>query len=438
MTGVGRPIRTAAAVAALLAVLGSGCAALSNPVADAVPVRRLPPEAFGESRSDIRPVPLSALTPAPPDAYRLAGGDVLGVFVEGILGERGGQPPVRLSDTGNQPPAIGFPIPVRENGTVPLPLIDPLDVNGLTIDEAQERVRQAYIFPKKILKDADTARIIVTLIRPRSYHVLVLREDAGGTTIGTAGGFGTFGSQGVSVTQTRKAAGFPLDLPAYENDLLNALTRSGGLPGGEAEDEVLIQRGAYRTGPDGKAVLVPEAERQTLRVPLRVRPGEPFNVRPQDVVLQSGDIVQVRARIGDVFYTGGLLPSRTFPLPTDRDLDILEALALVGGPLINGGINANNLSGQLVQTGLGFPSPSQVTIIRKLPGGATLPILVNINRAFVDSRERIALRPGDFVVLQATMGEGIGQYLTSNLRLTTTYQLIRSRFFNTLGTYNAP
>jgi hypothetical protein len=278
----------------------------------------------------------------------------------------------------------------------------------------------------------------VTLLRPRQYHVLVLREDAGGTTFGSTGGFGGFGAAGVSFSQTRRAAGFPLDLPAYENDLLNALTRSGGLPGAEAEDEVLIQRGAYRTGPDGKPVAAPDAERQTIRVPLRLRPGEPFTVRPQDLVLLSGDIVQVRARTGDLFYTGGLLPSRAFPLPPDRDLDVLEAVALVGGPLLNGGINANNLSGQIVQTGLGFPSPSQVTILRRLPSGAQIPIIVNLNRAFADPRERIALRAGDFVILQSTVGEATGQYLTSNLRINTAYQIIRSRFFNTVGTFTAP
>jgi porphobilinogen synthase len=51
------------------------------------------------------------------------------------------------------------------------------------------------------------------------------------------GGTGGINS-GTFITETRRSAGFPLDLPAYENDVLNALTRSGGLPGAEAEDEV--------------------------------------------------------------------------------------------------------------------------------------------------------------------------------------------------------
>jgi len=433
-------VRARARLLALAAVgligLAPGCAALTNPVADGIPVRRLPPEALGESRADIRPVPLTALTPPPPASYRLAPGDVLGVFVEGILGEKGGQPPVRIPEQGSLPPGIGYPIPVREDGTVPLPLIPPLPVAGLTIEQAQQKVQGAYMAPKQLLEDPAKTRIIVTLLRPRVYHVLVLREDAGGTTFGAGAGGGFGNSGGSFFTQTRRAAGFPLDLPAYENDLLNALTRSGGLPGPEAEDEVIVQRGAYRPNPNGPPGEA--APRETIRVPLRARPGEPVSIRPEDLVLHSGDVVQVKARTGEYFFTGGLLPPRAFPLPAERDLDVLEAVALVGGPILNGGQNANNLSGQIVQTGLGNPSPSQVTILRRLKGGAQVPIVVNLNRAVRDPRERIAVRPGDFVILQQTAGEALGQYTTSNFRLNFLGFFARARDFTGTATFTAP
>src|SRR5262249_32374666 len=321
-----------------------GCAAVSNPAADGIPVRRLPPEAFGESKADVHAVPLTALTPPPAGPYRLAAGDVLGGFIEGGLGERGGEPPGRVPEQGpTAPPGIGFPIPVRENGTVPLPLLtEPLVVAGLTVDEAQTKITQAYLgtlpdlkVPKKLLKD-ETARIIVTLLKPRQYHVLVLREDAGGTTFGTAGGFGAGTGGGTFVTQTRKAAGFPLDLSAYENDLLNALSRTGGLPGAEATDEVLILRGAYQPGTDDKPPKLAEdaATRETIRVPLRLRSGQPLSVRPEQLILRTGDVVHVRARPTEVFFTAGLLPPRPVPLPPDRDLDLLPTVALVGRPLL--------------------------------------------------------------------------------------------------------
>jgi hypothetical protein len=433
--------RQVIAVAGAGLVLGaSGCAAVTNPAADGIPVRRLPPEAFGESKADVHPVPLTALTPPPAGPYKLAPGDTLGIFIEGVLGERGEKaiPPVQFSQQGNLPPSIGFPIPVRDDGTLPLPLIEPLKVTGLTLEQVQDKIRNAYVFPKKIVKDVDTPRVIVTLIRPRQYHVLVLREDAGGTTFGTSGGFGAGLGSGTFVSQTRRAAGFPLDLPAYENDLLNALTRSGGLPGSEAEDEVIILRGAYRLGTDGQPGAMSREPREAIRVPLRLHPGQTFNVRPEDLILRSGDVVQVRAKPAELFFTGGLLPPRAFPLPADRDLDVLEAVALVGGPLVNGGVNANNLSGQILQTGLGFPSPSQVTILRKLECGAQIPIVVSLNRAVRDPRERIAIRPNDFLILQSTVDEAEAGYFTSNFRTLLNWQFLRSRFFNGTETVTLP
>src|SRR5262249_17952595 len=254
------------------------------------------------------------------------------------------------------------------DGTVPLPMVDPLKVEGLTLAEVQAKVVEAYTVTKKILQPR-TARIVVTLIKPRTFHVLVLREDAGGSTFGTSGGFGVSvsGGGGAFSRETVKPAGFPRDLPVYENDVLNALTRSGGLPGPDAENEVIIERGANRDAtsadptrggcpPDQLMQQYEGRGTRALRIPLRASPDEPLTIRPEDVLLQSGDVVLVRRRRGEFFYTGGLLPSRAFPLPRDRDLDVLQAMALVGGPLVNGGLNANNLSGQLVQSGLGFPS----------------------------------------------------------------------------------
>lgn len=443
-------MRTSLAAFGLALVLsGSGCAAFTNPLVDGIPVRRLPPEAFGESRAEFKPVPLTSLTPPGTETYKLAPGDVLGVFIENVLGKQNEPPPVQIREQGqgNLPPGIGYPIPVRENGTVPLPLIPPLNVSGLTIQQAQDKITEAYQGKLKDLQDPQKklvidgiTRIIVTLYSRRQYHVLVLREDTGGTTTGAGGGFTNgFGGGGTFVSQTRRTAGFPLDLPAYENDLLNALTRSGGLPGLEAQDEVLIIRGAYRPGTGVDPLAATDSSgRETIRIPMRLHPGETPTIRPSDLILQTGDVVHVRARIGDIFYTGGLLPPHAFPLPPDRDIDIIEAIALVGGPVLNGGLAANNLSGQIVQTGLGFPSPSLVTIVRKLQSGAQIPIVVNLNRAFKDPRERIAIRPGDYVILQATPGEALGQYVTSNLRFNLLSSLFHSQYANGTVSYTAP
>src|SRR5438105_3809721 len=51
--------------ASLLCVLLSGCSALTNPVANGVPVRRLPPELLGEPKEGARSFPLTLLRQSP-------------------------------------------------------------------------------------------------------------------------------------------------------------------------------------------------------------------------------------------------------------------------------------------------------------------------------------------------------------------------------------
>src|SRR6202011_2074475 len=76
----------------------SGCVAFTNPLANGVPVRLLPPEVLGESQADKKPIPLSLLRQKPPEVYRLAPGDILSIWIEGILGEKGQLPPIQNTD----------------------------------------------------------------------------------------------------------------------------------------------------------------------------------------------------------------------------------------------------------------------------------------------------------------------------------------------------
>src|SRR5262245_48731710 len=107
-TALPRAARLAAAL--LLAATLCGCAAVSNPVGDAVPVERLPPEVLGRPKAEEKTIPLPLLRQKPPDVYRLEAGDVLGVYIENVLGDRNQPPPVRVPELGNTPPAFGFPI----------------------------------------------------------------------------------------------------------------------------------------------------------------------------------------------------------------------------------------------------------------------------------------------------------------------------------------
>ncbi|OAI38566.1 hypothetical protein AYO40_06570 [Planctomycetaceae bacterium SCGC AG-212-D15] len=445
-----RTARSIAALSPLLLVLAAGCASVTNPVSDGVNVNRLPEEAKGQSKDELVQIPLSMLRREQPPFYRLDAGDVLGVFIEGVLGEKNQAPPVRFVTETEQPgmtyrvPAMGFPILVGSTGAVSLPLIPALKVQGMTIEEAQAAVRKAYTVDNKILQ-AGRDRVIVTLMQPRAYHVVVVRED-GGTFAQSPGAANTNYGVGYSSSfqivpgSTRRGNGYTLELPAYKNDVLEALTRTGGLPGLDAKNEVIIQR----RGSHGYAGGMPARPAEGtgapyVRIPMRLPPGTPVPFRPEDVILNDGDIVFIGARDAEVFYTGGLLFAGQYPMPRDYDLNIVEAIALVRGSLVNGGVNNINFSGQLLQQGVGFPNPSQVTIIRQTPENGQLTIHVDLNRALRDPRERILVQARDMIILQQTVGEALTGYLTGSvLKFNLFGTFIRQRDLIGTGSATAP
>lgn len=409
----------------LLCIWCTGCAALTNPVANGVPVRRLPPELLsGPSREAMITTPLTLLKQPTPDIYRLAAGDVLGMYIEGVLPATSpnpnaapSNPPVYFPSqidplSRGLPPALGFPIPIRDDGTIDLPLVDAIQVQGMSITEAADAVRRAYM--ESGILQAGRERVIVTVMQPRRTRVLVFRQETGG--------FSSGGRGDIAVSNQKRGTGHVVDLRAYENDVLNALTESGGLPGLDAYSNVIVFKGAQRNPIVMEALETLPAGRDPLYVadlcpkvvifPTRIMPGQPLPFRPQDVILEEGDIVFLEARAVDLFYTGGLLPAAEFVLPRDYDLDVVEAIAQVRGTLVHGAFGGNALAGNLIQPGLGNPNPSRLTVLRRIPEGGHLPIQVDLNLALRDSRERINIQAGDVLILQETPGEAVARYIT--------------------------
>jgi hypothetical protein len=318
-----------------------------------------------------------------------------------------------------------------------------VNVKGLTLIQAQEKIRRAYREPKKLLPEDKVP--LVTLIRPRVYRVLVVRQDTPGVAPSAQPGIGlgAFLAQGVgagsTVTQGR-GTGATIELPAYENDILTALTRTGGLPGYNAVNEVVIQRGAA-TASGAAALCAPGmagAGVEVVRIPLRTRGGEPPPLKPDDILLKDGDIVFIEARDAEVFYTGGLLFPRQYLLPRDLDIRAVDAVALAGGPIINGLQTQNNLSGALVTSGLGSPSPSSLSVVRRTQRYGQVVIRVDLNRALLDPRENIAIQPGDVLILQETVGEALTRYLTTVFRLNFIFTWANHRDFLGTETGNLP
>ncbi|MCA9234811.1 MAG: polysaccharide biosynthesis/export family protein [Planctomycetales bacterium] len=405
-------------VCALAGLLSLGCAAVTNPVANGIPVRILPEELKAESREGLEQIPLTALRQAPPEEYILAAGDTLGVYVEGILGEAESPPPVNLPDSPELPPSIGYPFPIRDDGTISLPYVGSVEVAGLTVEQAEQAVVDAYL--KKEILRPDDQRILVSLLRSRTVRVLVLREDSPGSQVSLQNqsllGLGTTTT---TIGGGGRATGDVVELPAYQNDVLSALARSGGLPGLESNQEIVIQRGywdATQKHPDDANAFPPPAfdpeKPRVIRIPLRIRPGQPLPFNPRDVILQTGDIISIRGRDPEFYYTGGLIPSAEHPLPNNYDLTVMEAVLKSRGPLLNGGINSNNLNGAVVGAGIGNPSPNLVTVLRKTPNGGLAMIRVEIDAALRDPRQDLLVQAEDVLILQETPDQGITRYMT--------------------------
>jgi hypothetical protein len=444
---------------ALLFVAGpSGCAALTNPVLEGVPVRRLPPELLGPSKNETVTIPLTALEQPHPDVYRLDAGDVLGIYIEGVLGSerpRAGElpapPPVHFPESIRQNPTFGYPIAVRPDGTLALPLVRPIPVRGLSVAEAQDAITRAYVQAEVLRPGRE--RVLVDLARARTFRVMVFRQEIGGFSSGPEGVTGI----ALAGAQTKRGSGHVVDLPAYENDVLHALSETGGLPGLDACNEVVVMR-----SPSDRDRQAVEAELQkdnhahleaalagvscpVIKIPLRVKPGTVPPPRLEDVLLHTGDVVFIEARELDRFYTGGLLPAGEYPLPRDRDLDVVQAVAMLRGPLVSGGFGIAG-GGEAISNdtsviaggpnvfpvvpvpplAFGSPSPSLLTIIRRTPCGGVVPIRVDLNKAMRDPRERILVKAQDVLILQETPGEAVARYLSQQINFRFVFNLFQS------------
>ncbi len=243
-------------VAWLAVLIAPGCAAF-HPLRG-VPASYLPCEYRGPSRSGKKTIDLSLLVRRPPAAYRVDSGDVLSVYIPGVLGklsanveEPGEEPPINTPFVEGDPPTIGYPVTVRDDGTVPLPYVAPVHVAGLTLPEVEHALRRAFRGSAKILADDPGAidRLVVSLQRAREYRVLVVRQEAADTASASQSGT-------INIGNSKRGTAQLVRLRAYENDVLHALSRAegaDGLPGLDAENAIYIVRRRGRTAATGLA-----------------------------------------------------------------------------------------------------------------------------------------------------------------------------------------
>ena len=170
------------------------------------------------------------------------------------------------------------------------------------------------------------------------------------------------------------------------------------MPGLVAENEVFIQRGGFVSQESG---ALDTASENVIRIPLRLRPGQPIPFEREDIILNDGDIVFVRAREFEIYYTGGLLNNGQFLLPRDTDLDVIEAVSIAG---------------RIPSTNRSPAEPTELIVLRRLPGQPQISIRVDLARALSNPRERILVAPGDMLILRYKPAERIFNFGDSVFR----------------------
>lgn len=394
-----------------------GCTSLTQPISG-IPVRRLPPQFLAQSKNNLIPLDPSRLAQEPSRQYLLDKGDILGIYIEGVLpytptDKPPEPPPVNFPVQGSdQDPSVGFPIVVQETGSISLPSIEPIKVKGMTVEQVTELIRKAYL-DAKIFANPTRLRPIVTKLKERTYNIVVVRQD-----IGAEGSLQRTQqiTKGNYIRGTdQSASGSRIKLAAYKNDVLNALMASGGLPGVNAKNEIKILRASranqkkrdefvqqfyqqYYCNPDpcGCPPPLPD-DPDILKIPMRLPPGVVPTFRPEDIILEEGDVVSIESREAEVFYTGGLLPGGEWLIPRDYDLDVLGAMGLAGQGV---GSKVGGAGGGFGIQAVASVAPGQVFILRRTPCNGQITIEVDLAKAAQDPRERPLIQPGDTLILR--------------------------------------
>jgi len=116
-------------------------------------------------------------TMEPANVFRLHPGDTLAIYIEGITGTPGQSVRVYQFDP-ELPPAKGFPLTVRDDGTLALPKIkETISVLGLSLKQTEALIRRTYE-EQEIVKPGKT--ITVSLIIPRREIDTVINTHTNG------------------------------------------------------------------------------------------------------------------------------------------------------------------------------------------------------------------------------------------------------------------
>lgn len=241
----------------LLVLASIGCSAIHQPYTRTIEhkmevLSRIP-------KAEQRSIDLRLLGQTPPPEHLVSDGDILGVFIEGNHSTDTSEMPVRFPDDRNVAPAIGYPTPVRNGGTIRIPHLGVLRVGGLTVWQIEELIRQKLTTGPNATLQADKSQIHVSLMWKRAVNVMVVRQEEVSPLGLLAPSTGT---------DADRRSGQVVELPAFRNDVLNALLETGGFPKAQAENAVYIfKRNDRRTAGQQPIAQAPYRSQQPFPTP---------------------------------------------------------------------------------------------------------------------------------------------------------------------------
>lgn len=283
-----------------------------------------------------------------PNADRIEGGDVLAIIVDGVLGDFS-DPPVHKPAKGDKygVPALGYPVVVRNDGTVDLPEVRPISLRGLTVRQAKQKITNAY-HREKILKANRKNQVMVSMLRKRMLSVTVIHDNPAD--------LGYYGQQSAFAYEKPTKKISKVTLPADQATTLNAIAEAGA----PIDSETVLRY--LRRGRGGGRV-------------------------------RDNAVVDVPGQSQDFFYAGGLLPGGRFPIP-EGGLSVMQAIALSGG--------------SVGQVGLG---PSDLYLVRnaRSNSGARPGVFKVDMRNYRNNPAALNVQPGDVLILRNKPGEVLGK-----------------------------
>ena len=341
--------------------LAPGCAHKRQYLAEDLPQVYQAPPVENPQTIDLTKLATSTIT-----QDLIGGGDVIEVSISAGLAS---------DDTST------FPVRVTDAGIAQLPVVGPVELTGMDLEEAEAVIAHACI--NKGLYTAP--HITVTMKRPKVHRITVLGAVEEPATY---------------------------ELRSGQADVLQAIVAAGGLSE-EASSFIQIRHPGYQNGgsskpreliannPEGDGVQSASAE--MISEPLPVQTGGATAVRinlasaatenPNALKLEDGGIVMVEKRDPKPIHVIGLVrkPDR-YDFPITEELRMLDAIALAGG--------TDN------------PLADKVYVIRANPKGGE-PILVegSIRKAKRNGKADMVLAPGDVVSLEQTPGTSLFEAL---------------------------